>query len=428
MTKDYKISLITAVLMNINIMIGTGILIGPGKMAAIAGNASFLGWPLVALLFLPIVMSTVQLNRMCPGSGGFYSYAKAGLGEIAGYISGWLYYSGYLFATSVEVLALRETLQVFMPGYFFVENAFIFNVLLLAICVGLNLLSLRIISSFLNSLTISKLLPLLTVLILIPFVVSSKFTITTHDLSLVPYSLSMAIFGYFGFEYCCSISHLIENSEKNAPRAILLGFIITGLIYTLFHFGVLNLMGASNLATLGAPAFASFINFNIPYLKTILALLIPLSALLTLFAGTNGMINSNATLMQSMAEEDLFHFSSYLKKLSGVGRPWVTVLLQAALVLLIVTFLPYLTVVGGMTICGVFMSFILPFISLFILKRQKSASFLDLLLTVVAIVLTVALTIYSWLRLADTMSDRLLYSLPLVGAIILGAFLYKRKK
>ena len=55
--KHHKISLVTAILMNINIMVGSGILIGPAVMAGIAGNASFLAWLLVALIFLPIVLS-----------------------------------------------------------------------------------------------------------------------------------------------------------------------------------------------------------------------------------------------------------------------------------------------------------------------------------------------------------------------------------
>ncbi len=43
--KEHKISLFTAVLLTMNIMIGSGILIGPGNIAAIAGSASFLAWP-----------------------------------------------------------------------------------------------------------------------------------------------------------------------------------------------------------------------------------------------------------------------------------------------------------------------------------------------------------------------------------------------
>ena len=91
----------------------------------------------------------------------------------------------------------------------------------------------------------------------------------------LPLSLPLAIFGFFGFEACCSVSHLIENSEKNAPRAILLGFLITAALYTLFHFGLLNVMGSTDLAQYGAPAFAGFLQLPIPYLKALLGLLIP---------------------------------------------------------------------------------------------------------------------------------------------------------
>ena len=77
-------------------------------MAAKAGNASFITWLIVALLFLPIVLSTVQMSRYNPGSGGFFRYAKAGLNITAGYWSGMLYIAGYTFAVAVETLALRQ--------------------------------------------------------------------------------------------------------------------------------------------------------------------------------------------------------------------------------------------------------------------------------------------------------------------------------
>lgn len=71
-------------------MVGSGILVGPGIMAKIAGNASFLTWTLVALLLFPVVLSIVELSRLFPGAGGFYLYTKEGLGPLAGFLSGWL--------------------------------------------------------------------------------------------------------------------------------------------------------------------------------------------------------------------------------------------------------------------------------------------------------------------------------------------------
>ena len=179
--KQPSISLTTAVLLNLNIMIGSGILIGPGQIAAIAGNASFLAWPLVALLFLPLVLCTVQLSRMLPGCGGFYSYAKQGINTAAGFASGWTYVMGYIFCIAVDLLALRKTLLVSWGDNWFTGNAFVFNVLCLVGFILFNLLSLRVLIRFLDSLTLTKILPLLILVLLLPFVISPQFSVSMAE-------------------------------------------------------------------------------------------------------------------------------------------------------------------------------------------------------------------------------------------------------
>lgn len=421
-----KISLWNAVLLNMNIMIGSGILIGPGVAAAISGNASFLAWPLVALMFLPIVLSVAELGFLFPGAGGFYLYAKEGLGRKAGYLSGWLYVVGYTFAATVEVLALRKILVTTLQSAgigetIFIANPVLFNAVLITGFVLFSFLSMKIISAFLNSLTLVKILPLLILIALLPFIFNPSFTITSTELSLVPASLALPIFGYFGFEYCSGISHLIEDSEKNAPRAILIGFLATGLLYTLFHFGLLNLMGSQTLADLGpagASSFADFISLPVPYLRQLLIILIPVSALITLFAGALGMINANAIILHAMAEEKLFKFSSLLLPLTSLARPWVTLVLQGVVVFLLATLLPSVELTGGLCIFGVFLSFILPFISLMRVRKNKGLRRM-LPLTQWALVTVIGLSIYSAYLL-----EHWYYSLILLLAVAFGALIY----
>ena len=408
-------------------MVGSGILVGPAVMAGIAGNASFLAWLLVALLFLPIVLSLVQLSRMCPGAGGFYAYAKEGLNKTAGYWSGWMYITGYTFAVVVEILALKKTLLVSMGDNWFTGNLVLFNAVAVLVCVLLNMLSLRVFSQILNSLTISKMIPLVTLILLIPFFFNPSFTITSTEMSLLPYSMSMAIFGYFGFEYCCSISHLIEDSERNAPKAILIGFTVTALIYSLFHFGLLNLMGAKGLQDFGAPAFADFLNLPIPYLKSLLKLLIPLASAITLFAAANGLLNANAVMVHSMAEERLFRFWPILTKMTSWYRPWVTIVLQGIIVFIIACLLPSIKIIGALCNIGVFLSFLLPLVSLIKLQQRTGKSG-KIPLTILALIVAAALAFYSWYVSADTMSERLLYVLPLLGFLAVGALIARREE
>ncbi len=425
--KEHKISLSTAVLLTMNILIGSGILIGPGLIAAGSGNASFLAWPLVALLFLPLVLCTAQLSNMFPGCGGFYSYAKEGLNKTAGFISGWLYVFGYTFAIAVDVLAIRKTFIASGIENWLTLNPILFNIVFLTISFGLNLMGLKFISRILNSLTITKILPLIILVLLLPFILNPSFTITSTEMMNVPFSLPLAIFGFFGFEYCCSLTHLIENSEKNAPRAIMFGFLGTGILYTLFHFGLLNLMGADNLAQLGAPAFAQFITLPIPFLKAFLMFLIPIASILTIFAGANGMLNVNSILINSMAQEKLFLFGKPLTKLNKNNRAPIALFLLCVTAFLMATFIPHIPIVGGLCNLGVFVSFLFPFLSLFVIQKRKKM-YSKLALTIVAISATLGFSIYSWMQLGNSLNERFINTLPLIIGLVAGYLLFFFRK
>lgn len=423
--KEHKISLTTAILLNMNIMIGSGILIGPGASAAISGNASFLAWPLVALLFLPMVLSTIELSRMFPGAGGFYLYARQGLNKTAGFAAGWLYILGYTFASTVEIMALHHLTAKNFGNWTIVSNAPLFYALTATAVFLFSLLSLKIVSKFLDSLTIIKILPLVILILILPFILNPSFSISGNEFSLLPASLAMPIFGFFGFEYCVGVSHLIKDSEKNAPRAILIGFLGTALLYTLFQFGLLNVMGAQNLAQIGAPNFPNFITLPIPYLKSLLSILIPTASALIFIASLIGMINANAILVQTFAKEGLFKGGSFLTAATSLGRPWMALLVQSVIVFLIACVVPTIDRVGGLCLLGVFLAFLLPFISLFIVQQRSKMKY-KMFITLLAIILVILLSGYSWYVLCPAMAERMIYTLVLVTTFVLGMALYNK--
>lgn len=418
-----QISLTTAILMNINIMVGGGILVGPGVMAGIAGSASFLAWPLVGLLFLPIVLSTVQLSRMFSAAGGFYAYAKEGLGAKMGFFAGWLYMVGYIFAASLELLALRKTILVIAGDYWPMNSPFIFNVLCLGLVMIINSMSLRLLSGFLSGMTLIKLLPLVVLIVSIPLFLHGGVSLPLAELKMVPFALPLAMFGCFGFEYCTSLSHLIKDSERNAPRAILLGFLITVLIYTLFHFGLLQVMGPEKLSTLGASAFVG--SMGIPYavVSTFLTALIGGASILMLFAGITGITYANSTMLSVFAEYKIVRGSSLFVKLNRAGRPWIAVLLQGITMLSVATFITAVSVLGSVTNLCICASFVLPLISLFVVQGRRHSS---RLITLIALMAITGLIIYSWYTLGDTMAMRLVYTIPMALVLLAGYMMYRK--
>lgn len=418
---EHKLSLSAAVLLNMNILIGSGILIGPGLITAVAGNAGFLAWPVVAIAYLPLVISTAHLGRIFHEGGGFYAYAKASLGISAGFVSALLYVIGYTFGVAMELLALHSTLLTYMSDNSIFVNPILFNIVATICLLVLNAMTIKVISRFLGSLTITKILPLVILIILLPFIISWNFTISAQELYSLPNALPFAMFSFFGFEYCGSLAPLIKNNKVNGPRATFLAFLITAFLYTAFHFGLLCLMSSATLASLGASggsAYAQYLNINIPFLKEFLQFLIPIASVLAIFATCAGLLNANILLLKSLADQKLFLGWTWVRKTNKNQRPWVALFMQGLLVLCITT--PQLfngapaniDTIATLCIFSVLLAFVLPLISLLMIQLKEKSS--HVVLTGLAIVIASGLTLYSFVQLGSSMQERLINLWPVV--------------
>src|ERR1700677_2026628 len=74
-------------------MVGTGIFLKPGEMAAEAGSVSvvFAAWILGGILSLFGGLCYAELGASIPEAGGEYSYLRRGLGTVWGFCFGWMH-------------------------------------------------------------------------------------------------------------------------------------------------------------------------------------------------------------------------------------------------------------------------------------------------------------------------------------------------
>ena len=161
MAAAHKISFSSAVLMNINMMIGAGIFLLPTLMAEKAGNASFIGWPLICVLFLPIVINIAKATQIFPGEGGFFTYCQKTMGRQAAFICGWIYFLGYTGLVSLQMFGLRFELCKIFP-----ISPMTFNIFYICFLTILALMQLKVIKRVQSSLTLLKLGPLLLVVLM----------------------------------------------------------------------------------------------------------------------------------------------------------------------------------------------------------------------------------------------------------------------
>ncbi len=421
---ENKISLFTAVLMNINLMVGAGIYIGAMLMASKAGTTSFLGWPLASLVFLPVVWSIGQVAKLFPGRGSFYSYAEHGLGELAGFVSGWLYFLGYVSIGALQILGLRDLLHHHLGFTWIGEHPVLFTLVFLTTVGILNMFALNIVARILSSATLFKLIPLFLVLLISwCYYDPSTPLITSEGLRGLGLTLPIARFGFWGFESCCNISHLIAGDKRNAYRAVLIGFFATVAIYTLFHLGLIYIMGADRLATEGVAAFVHYLYLPSALGTRLISMLITASIIVAYISAIYGAYLANSALVHAMALENKIFFARFLRITNNRQRPVAAIALHGALMFTFVTCINLKDALNATSNLGVLGAFLFTLASLLILQCQKR-SYFNAGVTVLGLMSSLLLCSFSWeLSGMDTMS-RLMNSMPLVVAVGLGVLGY----
>lgn len=397
--KDNKISFFTAVLLNINIMIGAAIYINPPLMAAKSAGWSFLTWLLGAAIFTPVLLSVAKISSLFPGEGSFYNYSKNGLGKSLGFLSGWLYFLGYVSAASVQMMALRSLLSDEFQILWIRHYPILFNVVFFTFVCFLSSFDLKFVGKLLNAATLMKLFPLVFICSL-PFFFSgqsdlSNITDSSFNVKSLTASIPFAIFGFWGFESCCNLSHRIRGSQITAALAVLLGFLITACIYSFFHFELLHVMGSKALAQEGTPCFVKSLGFQSQRFLSAFSLLISFALMCSYSTPIFGEFTTNGFLIQSMSQEKLFFLSSLLAKLNKNKQPIYAISAMGLLAFTLVTLINQDKILLLISNLGFISAFFLTLLSLLMILFKKG-QYLLMLLPITGLVSCSLIANYCW--------------------------------
>src|SRR6204780_5829374 len=125
-------------------IIGAG-LFGSSSTSIIAGGpASFISYTICGLLILLVMRMLAEMATALPNVRSFTEFARAGLGEGAGFVVGWLYWYFWVIVVPVEAIAGAKILQIWMPSYCQLQ----IGLGLMTIMTGVNLMSARSYAEF----------------------------------------------------------------------------------------------------------------------------------------------------------------------------------------------------------------------------------------------------------------------------------------
>ena len=243
-------------------ILGAGIYALVGKVAGVAGPASWAAFAVALSIAGLTALTYAELGGRFPRSAGEPYFALQAFGRPAlALLVGWVVLcSGVLSLATVSV-AFGGYMSGFFPGLS--PKVTIVGILLLLAAV--NFRGMRESSATNIAATMVELAGLLIVIVAGLF-----FLERTPDQSIaqtleasgeigwtsIARGAALAFFAFIGFEDMVNVAEEVKEPERNMPRAILAALAVTGLLYLLVVIVSTSIMGPSELARSSAPLLA----------------------------------------------------------------------------------------------------------------------------------------------------------------------------
>jgi amino acid transporter len=343
--KNNTISLFSAVVINANIIIGSGVFINTTELACRAGVLGGLSYVFVGILLLPLILSFVKLLELYP-SGGFYAYCSTAIHPFVGFINTWCYFFAKLSSATLSIHIFTLLLQKTFPVLTCI-NPITFDFGILALLLGLNMLNVRTGSKIQNWVMLFKLFPLFFVILSGLFFLQGENIAPIHQLwSGIPSAIPLVLHALLGFEIACAISRNLENPKVDGPRAIIISYslvIVLFVLYQTIFYGILGTDLAAQTDYRGAfPLLISKFGIG-ESIRNILGHLIHLAIATSALSAAFGIIFANMWNLYSLAELKHTIFPATIMQRNRFDVPFVCVLAQG------MTMLFYLLVIYGET-------------------------------------------------------------------------------
>jgi amino acid transporter len=327
-----KLSLLSAIFINLNVMIGAGLFINTYDLSAKAGAAGFLLYPLIGVCMLPLIAITGKLVGLFP-TGGLYAFGNS-YNPFLGFLSCWSYFFGKLASCAVMLSVGAAMLQKLIPG----ADAFSLTTIclvILAIYTILNLQNMKVgvlVQSFFLT---SKAIPIIFVIIAgILLFDTAHITPNLFIWSGMASCIPLVLYSLCGFETACALGRNIENPSVNGPKAVYYSFGTIMLLYGIFQ-ACIYMNSFESLATLTSYAgiFPTIANklFCSSFVANKVAIILSFAIGSSALGGAYGILFANPWNLYTLAEHNHVLGSKFITMFNRHQTPWVAVLIESAI-------------------------------------------------------------------------------------------------
>jgi GABA permease len=97
-------------------VIGAGLFVGSGVVVQATGPATVISFALTGTLVVLVMRMLGEMAAAYPAVGGFYEYNRLALGELAGFLTGWMYWYYWVIVVALEAVAGARLLEGWLPA------------------------------------------------------------------------------------------------------------------------------------------------------------------------------------------------------------------------------------------------------------------------------------------------------------------------
>ena len=258
-------------LMSIGAVIGTGVLVLPGVVAATtAGPAEIISFIIAGIASIFVVLCYAEFGSSIHSAGGSYTYIYVALGEIFAYVSGLSVVFGYILSLglaasgwSAYFQGLLANFNIHLPSYLSLSigNGGFIN--LPAVLVTLFIVYVLSLGTQ-ESKRFNNIVVLIKIAVVIIFICVGFFYVDTNNWAVfMPFGFTGVFSGastlflaYTGFDITVSAAEESKNPQKTLPIALISSIVICAVIYVIVSLIVTGMIPFGELDKSDALAYA----------------------------------------------------------------------------------------------------------------------------------------------------------------------------
>lgn len=368
-----QIGLFGAVAILVGAVIGSGIFMTPGTVAAAAASFGpfMIAWILAGASGILCSLVYAELSPAMPIAGGPYVYITEAFGKGAGFVYGWSMTIGnYIPLVAMLATGFAGNLAKLIPGMTPTGVKMVATSVILALMI-LNIRGTKLGSTVANFFTVGKLLALLLVIIggffcLSPENFTSAATASGNTewngVLNAAFPAFLAFGGYYQLAY---MSADIKDPKKTLPKAMIIGMIIVIAVNILISIACVGTVGFAELAGSETPV----VDAGTAIFGTAGTIIVTIGACVSIFGALNGGIMSYPRVSYSMSQNGLM-FQSFGKLHKTFYTPYVPTLFICLVALIFVWTGSFSTLLGINVFAGRILECVVC-LSLLVLRKKK---------------------------------------------------------